>query len=336
MSEIRYVTAPGAQPYAVPAQDEPARPRRTWRIFVLLGIALLAAMVACFPLWRGAWVQGNYSMSSLRLGMLLLAQGAGLYLLTQKGVAGKIFGGAALALCAVLSAMGNAIMAMGVFRPEAMFRAPQLVAALKQNLVLALGLGAVALVIGLADRQEKLRVIFRALILAGVNLLLGAFLNRGTFILVARGMGSAIYLRQVLFSLIVGTAVLLLAQLYCESLATLRRGSMKVSAGSYVWGTSVVVVSAMALVVAYFEAGKDAVTMLLGAVAIAGMIVLMCRQRVGFSINLAAVSALLYMNLYAGLLRPVGSSRTLMLIAALAGAVNPLITWLLLRKNWKN
>lgn len=125
--------------------------------------------------------------------------------------------------------------------------------------------------------------------------------------------------------------------LYSDIVCSLKQTAIKLTSGAKVWLCISLAFTAISLIVT-LSVAFDLATLIITSAGITGIILLLCKKRIGYLITLLAIG----INLVAGLNLAIShiifrsfEEGSGLLFGTLLGAINPIITWLFIRNAWQ-
>jgi hypothetical protein len=135
-----------------------------------------------------------------------------------------------------------------------------------------------------------------------------------------------IIIANLIYAICIPLAVFLL-----NEISTVRKNALRLGTGAIVWISICIAFTSITLILMIASGSANVVMLILPVLGIIGYIMLLCRVRSGFLISFFAVCITSFINIEMYIIQN-------MLAAALSllGFLNPIITWLLIRKSWND
>ncbi|MDR2981179.1 MAG: hypothetical protein LBV12_02915 [Puniceicoccales bacterium] len=325
-TDVAAQTIASIEPPPVPGQVVPLRPnpmRAVWFMGGILAI-FLAIILIKEPGIRHLGLQ-------ILPPLFLLVLGTVLYLVYRPETLSRIFGGIGIVLSAILYSGAHASSVTTVHQAPDTAYWEIFTHSLGATLTSGVVLGGILFTFGILLR-EKIGLTAVAWIAGGASFVIGLFFR------ISMLLRPEIPLEVKISSFWhLATEALFLAPaiLAIRTLCELKSSRIRVSIGARIW-CILVVAGTTAAPIAIFanEQKQDMPMAILILPAIIGMGMLCFGRRIGFPVALMGVGLATIWS--AGQILPFSQERIPVAIGAvLGGLINPLITWALIRKAWK-
>ncbi|MDL2254500.1 hypothetical protein LJC49_10635, partial [Ruminococcaceae bacterium OttesenSCG-928-I18] len=324
-------TAPVAQQGTGAESALSPQPEMPMRAVMLGAVALV-----CLPLFACVYPVGRMYDTASQLhhlcDMLLLAVGG--YLL-MKEMMYKVIGGGLLLVGSILQVFtGQYLNVFGrtYQRPYLgeVFGDPWILRNIGTGILSALIVGGVFVLVSLLYKAGRKKQVLLAGLLSSGALAVQFLFNLRTLFIIPDMPGT----QKLLFVLnsLLGAASIVVFAILVLFLCSVRFKRVDTGVGARVW-LGICIFASIASTIGLIVTGQSNVPVaVIALVWAAGYLMVFCKQRIGFPIALIALSMSVLANIKMGLVGYNASPITV--LTALLGVLNPVITWLLLRKSW--
>ena len=303
--------------------------------FWVLGGTLLFALfnTMTFTPWFSRSLHLTMELTALSFSLLLSAC---IYLMLREDTRYKIISGAGLFLGAIIYAFATVYLQVYGRMMQAppwgaIMNDPVFAYYLKLYFTIAVAIGLCTFIIKAVYKASDKQQLMLAAWLSAMLMFLIKFFRAYAYIFIYPDMP---FIRRAgsLVGIIEDALFIVLFTLIIYQISTLKRKELITGTGPKIWFSVCILFTTISIIVGLVAQSLGIASVIIALVGIAGYILLLMSRRQGFLILLAAV----VINVAAGISTGMTGNQPswLNVLIALAGLINPLITWLVIRQAW--